>query len=92
MSTINDGGPAFPVADYDHQTFVPKNIEETRRLLSGMSLRDYLAGLAMQSLISMDGAKVGDEGMQIPKHSAIVAETAYAMADEMLKAREQKGP
>lgn len=37
------GGPAFPVADYDHQTFAPKTLEENRRLRSGMSLRDYFA-------------------------------------------------
>lgn len=43
MSKNNDGGPAFPVADYDHRTFSPETVSETRRLLSGMSLRAYIA-------------------------------------------------
>ena len=43
MDTRDTSGPAFPVADYDHQTFAPKNVAEARRLLSGMSLRDYFA-------------------------------------------------
>lgn len=44
--SIQDGGPAFPVADYDHMVFEPKTVAETRRDLSGMSLRDYFAAKA----------------------------------------------
>jgi hypothetical protein len=40
---INDGGPAFPVADFDHQTFEVSTVADARRLLSGMSLRAYMA-------------------------------------------------
>ncbi len=40
MSTINDGGPAFPVHDLGiHGTY-------------GMSLRDWFAGMAMQAWLS----------------------------------------
>jgi hypothetical protein len=38
-----DGGPAFPVTEFDHQIFKPKHESEVLRLLSGMSLRDYMA-------------------------------------------------
>lgn len=43
MSKKNDGGPAFPVADYDPRTFTPETVDGMRRLLSGMSLRAYIA-------------------------------------------------
>jgi len=81
MSEINDGGPAFPVADYDHQTFAPKNIEETRRLLSGMSLRDYFAAKVLPSIY---GDSLGG-----PDWRDAVADAAYQLADAMLKAREK---
>jgi hypothetical protein len=42
-----DGGPAFPVADYDHMIFQPATVAETKRDLSGMSLRDYFAAHAV---------------------------------------------
>ncbi|WP_454844168.1 hypothetical protein, partial [Pseudomonas gorinensis] len=45
--SIQDGGPAFPVADYDHMVFEPKTVAETKRDLSGMSLRDYFAARAL---------------------------------------------
>lgn len=48
--SIQDGGPAFPVADYDHMVFEPKTVAETKRDLSGMSLRDYFAAKALQGM------------------------------------------
>jgi hypothetical protein len=75
---FNDGGPAFPVADYDHQTFNPGTVAECRRLLSGMSLRDHFAAMAMQGLMARIGA-----------HEAhLIAHDAYIVADAMLAARE----
>ena len=81
MKTKTDGGPAFPVADWDHQTFQPRTIEETRRLLSGMTLRDYFAAKAMQGIIIGNGADECALGLG-------AAKDAYAMADAMLAARE----
>lgn len=52
MSKKNDGGPAFPIASYDHQTFNPRTVEESKRLLSGMSLRAYVATKALQGLLA----------------------------------------
>lgn len=89
MSTIDDGGPAFarPGANWKNADGQPMGNDACL----GMSLRDYVAIKAMHGLLSMSGAKVGNENMTIPKHEATVADTAYSMADAMLKAREQKG-
>ncbi len=51
--------------------------------IEGMTLRDYFAAKAMQAFIS------GWINRQIyPSEDIYVAEHAYAMADAMLKARE----
>ena len=49
----------------------------------GMTLRDYFAAKAMQGLI----AASGDADGGIDYSEAAVAESAYLMADAMLKAR-----
>lgn len=52
---------------------------------SGMTLRDYFAAKAMQALIA---SRQGDyEGGFYDE--TVVAESAYLMADAMLKAREE---
>lgn len=72
---INDGGPAFPLKG-------PLTSD-----CLGMSLRDYFAAKAMQSLILL-----GREGYQelsgffLPEN---VADDAYNFADAMLEARGQ---
>lgn len=73
MSGVNDGGPAFPMAsgpcnDFEH----------------GMSLRDWFAGRAMQSMLH---SEIGKSGWATV-HG--VASDAYKVADAMLKAREVK--
>jgi hypothetical protein len=77
MSNTNNGGPAFPTYQSDHQgkaantTFEPKG---------GMTLRDYFAG---QALVSTNlGIGVAEE------FYSRTAEHCYALADAMLKARE----
>jgi hypothetical protein len=78
----NKGGwPAFPVADYDHQIFQPKNEAEAKRYLSGMSLRDYFAAKALQGIC----AHQETWGLQMQQ----IAESAYEAADAMLVAGSQ---
>lgn len=77
-AAIKDGGPAFPVADYDHQTFQEETMDETRRLLSGMSLRDYFAARAMQGFAA---------DSQMEGTVEAIASLAYRWADAMLKER-----
>jgi len=76
------GGPAFPVADYDHQIFQPKNELEAKRYLSGMSLRDYFAAKAMQAYVTRGGYP--DDGFD-----ELISKWAYEISDAMLEARGQ---
>lgn len=67
--------PAFPLHNHGPQTL---GLE-----LTGMTLRDYFAAKAMQGLIAASGDAEGC----IHYSEAAVAESAYLMADAMLKAR-----
>lgn len=72
---MNTGGPAFPVLHQNEITgYIPP---ET----SGMTLRDYFAAKAMHGMLAENGggARSNDD----------LAVIAYALADAMLKAREQ---
>lgn len=82
---MNTGGPAFPpFHDPNTHTY-------------GMTLRDYFAGEAMQSLIVETGRTlqhcegVSFMGLVIANNEGgtptAIAEESYAMADAMLKAR-----
>ena len=86
MPNINDGGPAFPVADYDHMIFQPETVTETKRDLSGMSLRDYFAAKALPTAWTAfaDGYFEADGWDSINEGVAVCA---YQMADAMLAAR-----
>lgn len=70
MSEIKDGGPAFPYCVWvgDHH-----NGHNT-----GMSLRDYFAGMALQGILSRDS-------IQFHK-STTIAVWAYDYADAMIRA------
>jgi hypothetical protein len=77
-NTKNTGGPAFP-----------RSLDAS----SGMTLRDHFAGLAMQGHYRScygydDFQDARDIGMGAITMQSI-AEQSYAMADAMLKAREQ---
>ena len=80
MSTINDGGPAFPITppptpagQYSSGTYWP-----------GISTRDYFAAKAMQGEIVCQGM----EGSDIHH----IAAMAYEAADAMIKARDARPP
>ena len=77
MSNTNTGGPAFPRAPFEYIDN-GNALEWAVREQSGMSLRDYFAAKAMQSVIAR-GDDTNRPGM---------AEWSYAMADAMLKERE----
>jgi hypothetical protein len=72
------GGPAFPVS-YDHHTFEPSHVDEAKRLMSGMTLRDYFAARALQGLCA-------DPNTADATRENLVAE-CYELADAMLAAR-----
>jgi hypothetical protein len=80
MSNTNTGGPAFPAPIID------ANGHE------GMTLRDYFAAKAMQAIYAAQvewqstGCPADAESLQVMED---VAGDAYALADAMLRAREQ---
>ena len=89
-AAMEDGRqPAFPVADYDHQTFNPATVDEAKRQLSGMNLRDYFATKAMQGYLAnaWQAETLDSLGESAAQQMATVAEISYAMADAMLAAR-----
>ena len=75
MSTINDGGFAFPMPDVLHVNGM------VQHGFNGMTLREYYAGQALAGLIA-DQSRDGSADDR--------ARYAYAYADAMLKAREVK--
>jgi hypothetical protein len=72
MSNTNTGGPAFPTT---------KPLEHWGDPNQGMTLRDYFAAKAMQGLLA------GITPTTVWSHDE-AAETAYNVADALLKARE----
>ena len=68
----NDGGPAFPAKEYLYG--------ENYRYPTGMSLRDWFAGMALQPIIA---------SLTSPVPTEKVSEKAYEIADAMLKEREK---
>ena len=72
LSFTTNGGPAFPLV-FDCG-------DGTREIYSGMSLRDWFAGLAMQGMIAKDTEPS-------PEQVPIIVKSAYIMADAMLKER-----
>ena len=81
MSTIDNGGPAFPSGLIEPST--PEDVLQP--VHTGMMLRDYFAAKAMQTLLGSEYRS--DQGLTEgwPKQ---LAHEAYLMADAMIKARE----
>lgn len=70
MSNTNTGGPAFPFPAYTYPN------GEINHGEGGMTLRDYFASKAMQTLAEKYS------------HEGDVSRNAYKIADAMLKERE----
>jgi hypothetical protein len=73
-----DNPPAFP----NSGATIPSSLDYQD--FQGMTLRDYFAAKAMQAFLSSWIIR-----NDYPETDLIVAEHAYAMADEMMKARTQ---
>ncbi len=74
MKTPQDGGPAFPLPDFEWA--------EHKKHNNGMTLRDYFAAAAMQGFMSSTDPK-DTAKLHIPS----LAFNAYAIADGMLVQR-----
>jgi hypothetical protein len=77
MSNTNTGGPAFPTTQYT------SDISPTGHD-GGMTLRDYFAAKAMQGMLS--NPKLQEQILKVGQ--SWIEESAWAVADAMLKARE----
>ena len=76
---------AFPVSRY-----VNVDGETHDSGIQGMDLRDYFAAKAIQSIIAVaKGSEIGIENGEITEDTHRAARCAYAVADAMMKAREQ---
>lgn len=73
----NNGGPAFPLADPN--MINPMSVAEYEQAAHGMSMRDYFAAKAMQSLLARYGHQAGELDE--------LARNAYDCADAMLAER-----
>jgi hypothetical protein len=80
MSNTNTGGPAFPLSTVDPY-------ERSVTTCDGMTLRDYFAAKAMQTLLSSE--YTSQHGLHEGWMGALAHE-AYMVADAMLKARDAK--
>ena len=78
MSTIDNGGPAFPLQSIG-PNFVPG--------YSGMSMRDYFAAKAMNAFVA--GLLSSGEPV-IKGDDKDIARRAYEIADAMLAARKER--
>ena len=74
--------PAFPTSHQEPCDYNGHNNSKKTVIDQGMTLRDYFAAKAMQSIL------VGIECA--PDDVKNVVESAYVLADAMLAAREQK--
>lgn len=77
-----DGGTAFP---YAYSIERSDGISESHFSEGGMTLRDYFAARAINGLIS----NVNTNGETLVKLLPDMALVSYAVADAMLKARDQ---
>ncbi len=83
MSNTNTGGPAFPA--FEHHAGYGQMLA-----VGGMTLRDYFAAKAMQSILPSYQNVFDDEtgSDDDPTFPELLAKDAYVMADAMLKVRE----
>jgi hypothetical protein len=83
MSTPKDGGPAFPVLEYEFKA--SGDLHPSPTMQPGMSLRDYFAAAAVTGVIhgAISAGLTGDDRFTYEA----VAARAYATGDQMLKQR-----
>ncbi len=81
MSTINTGGPAFPLADSCCEYG-----NTNRSDANGMTLRDYMAIHASDEDVNAQISQLRDQFVLLPDGWRVTAR--YMHADAMLKARE----
>lgn len=79
METKNDGGAAFPRPLANGQMDGKLYVDEGA---TGMSLRDYFAGKAMNGILSDPNVRIGGD-----KEADEIAQASFLIADAMIRAR-----
>ena len=80
--TKETGGPAFPQQGLDPW-------QRPLQIAKGMTLRDYFAAKAMQARLTRSADPLPAPQWFGPGHEVEDARACYAVADAMLKAREE---
>lgn len=86
-TTIDDGGPAFPMPVFPNTMFNCLPDGTVRPVGGGMSLRDWFAGLAMAAIVSHQ-----QHGSCEITDRETLANCAYEVADAMLAERKRGTP
>lgn len=98
MSNKETGGPAFPTSDWDENDKAYKMHGMTMRQYAAIKLKvpdsgtDWLDEMILKSLRDENASKAMQAILSDPNYTAEdrkLAEASYAIADAMLKAREQ---
>lgn len=92
MSTVNDGGPAFPMTVEDDRDCAGRFASG----YGGMTLRDYFAAKAMNAALSNPAPELIQWNIKDADRREIsveqsIAEWAYGQADAMIAARANGG-
>jgi hypothetical protein len=74
----DDGGPEFPVLDYN------PNHEQMECFNFGMTLRDWFAGQALYIMPSPSDTETPED---VGEAAPLIAKIAYAIADAMINER-----
>lgn len=85
------GGPAFPVeVEYNDGEPIGRQTSPVHGFATGLSIRDWFAGQAMQAMFAGPGARDvadRDDRYDETNWAQVVASNAYEMADAMLAER-----
>lgn len=81
----NSEQPAFPISEEETD-----RIDDRIKIYTGLTKREYLAGLAMQAILSNSGHVQTFGGNNPEPVPSYVAEVSIELADELLKQLETK--
>lgn len=88
MMSKETGGPAFPVVNFSSFEAIYPEDNQAVLQLSGMTLRDHFAGLAMQGDWAVQSEEMGEFANDVSEENLYVrAKVYYRMAEAMLLAR-----
>ena len=87
MKNLEHGGPAFPL--HEAMSMEPGNVDEHKRLMAGMSLRDYFAAKCDIDVYAPVDSLYRELGRNptVNEMADWIADVRFIEADAMLKRR-----